>query len=383
MAKILITGGPVHAKLDSVKIITNRFRGGQMVEIARLLACESPSDFGRTKGHEVVFLHSSAVDVSGIQKDVNCVHHDGFYDYLDKVLSYARESDLVILGAAVANIIPSIQWYEDLPGGKFPSHLYSEGSEIYIPFTIAPRVINKVRQVAPRVPLVGFKLLSNVSHEDLVSAAKTVMQESGATYVVANDTRDLMSKYVLTREGGVYRRSGLIDLTSEFHQIAHDRYFKTVTTTHALSAEPRALEKAKHLAEDYKDRLLEGTQDTGMIFGCVAVRIPDSCSFVVSSRGKKSLDEFTTVYLADFRDNTVVIKTGDKKASLNAPLLAAMFKDCPRLQAVVHWHAKSLSKDVPVLPYAPPGTVRDSMRCLWGEDMFFIEGHGMFKVFFE
>lgn len=34
MKKILITGGPVHANLDAVKIITNRFRGGRMVDLA-------------------------------------------------------------------------------------------------------------------------------------------------------------------------------------------------------------------------------------------------------------------------------------------------------------------------------------------------------------
>ena len=34
MKKILVTGGPVHAHLDSVKIITNRFKGGLMAELA-------------------------------------------------------------------------------------------------------------------------------------------------------------------------------------------------------------------------------------------------------------------------------------------------------------------------------------------------------------
>jgi phosphopantothenoylcysteine synthetase/decarboxylase len=31
--KILITGGPVHAYLDPVKIITNKFKGGLMAEL--------------------------------------------------------------------------------------------------------------------------------------------------------------------------------------------------------------------------------------------------------------------------------------------------------------------------------------------------------------
>jgi phosphopantothenoylcysteine synthetase/decarboxylase len=31
--RILITGGPVHAYLDAVKIITNKFKGGLMAEL--------------------------------------------------------------------------------------------------------------------------------------------------------------------------------------------------------------------------------------------------------------------------------------------------------------------------------------------------------------
>ena len=34
--RILITGGPVHAKLDAVKIITNTFKGGLMAELGKV-----------------------------------------------------------------------------------------------------------------------------------------------------------------------------------------------------------------------------------------------------------------------------------------------------------------------------------------------------------
>jgi hypothetical protein len=33
--RILITGGPVHAYLDAVKIITNKFKGGLMAELGK------------------------------------------------------------------------------------------------------------------------------------------------------------------------------------------------------------------------------------------------------------------------------------------------------------------------------------------------------------
>ncbi|TSC83278.1 MAG: hypothetical protein G01um101419_108 [Parcubacteria group bacterium Gr01-1014_19] len=37
MKRVLITGGPVHCYLDAVKIITNRFKGGLMAELAENL----------------------------------------------------------------------------------------------------------------------------------------------------------------------------------------------------------------------------------------------------------------------------------------------------------------------------------------------------------
>ena len=95
MKKILITGGPVHAYLDPVKIITNRFRGGRMVQLAE--------EFAECVDLDITYLTTK----QSVQpnKNVCIVHHDGFDDYMAKVKSLAAEQDAVILGAAVANLI--------------------------------------------------------------------------------------------------------------------------------------------------------------------------------------------------------------------------------------------------------------------------------------
>jgi len=67
---ILVTGGPVHAYLDDVKIITNRFHGGLMAELAENLA--------KNYRCQVQYLCSKdAVKPNG----VNYICHDGFDDY--------------------------------------------------------------------------------------------------------------------------------------------------------------------------------------------------------------------------------------------------------------------------------------------------------------
>ena len=183
MKKILITGGAVHGKLDDVKIITNRFRGGLMAD----LACALSGDF------EIVYLTSKGSVLPHNVTEI--IYHDGLYDYQEKVLQLAPDMDAVILGGAVANLIPQAPF-----DGKFPSHNYKPGDVVNIPFVIAPRIIDQVKKVAPKTCLVGFKLLSGVSKEDLFEAAYGVLQESGASIVIANDAKDLTQKYIVTKE---------------------------------------------------------------------------------------------------------------------------------------------------------------------------------------
>ncbi len=179
MARILITGGPVGAKLDAVKIVTNRFRGGRMAMLADMLW---------SQGHDVTYLTSKGAKVP---KKVKLTIHDGFIDYLEKVPRLSIKHDMVICGAAVANLIPEPPW--DFTE-KFPSHDYREGDLIHVPFRVAPRVINEVKKANPRCTLVGFKALTGVSDEELVRAATTVVRDARADVVVANDTNNLDRK---------------------------------------------------------------------------------------------------------------------------------------------------------------------------------------------
>ena len=154
--KILITGGPVHAKLDAVKIITNKFKGGLMVDLANKLA---------NQGMEITYLTAkgAAMPEPILCNDgkIKVVYHDGFHDYHQQVLALAPQFDAIVLGGAVANLIP----LEPL-AGKFPSHNYKPGDVIPINFTVAPRVIDDVKKVAPKAHLFGFKLLSGVPHKE-------------------------------------------------------------------------------------------------------------------------------------------------------------------------------------------------------------------------
>jgi hypothetical protein len=382
---ILITGGPVHAHLDSVKIITNNFKGGLMADLATQMAW--------VKDTAVTYLCSAAAkipeDNPGHNK-IKIILHDGFDGYLAKVLELAPSMDAIILGAAVANLIP----YKPLQG-KFPSHNYKPWDLVPLIFQIAPRVIDEVKRVAPKAHLFGFKLLDGVPHEELIKAAYGVLLESKATAVIANDRQNLNQKYIVTKERAVHpvTKDKLADWIWD---MINDKYYKTVVF--AYPADPEGIKKDNPYPEGLK-KLMEfnkvwpnswgGFLETpeGFVFGTLAQRCKGKCSkgFWTTGRGKR--EEESYVFVSDVNHvEKRVFTVGAEKATLNAPLLSHIFNLMPEVDMIVHSHSmtsghkvRDLIKDFPVLPYAPPGTVRDSIRDIKGS--FIIENHGSFCLF--
>lgn len=404
--KILITGGPVHANLDAVKILTNKFRGGTIAALASELPWYTPC--------EITYLTakgSTLPDFATIGPNAGheIVYHNGYDDYRAKVLKYAETYDVVILGAAVCNLIPAKPW-----AGKFPSHEYEEGQEINIPFLITPRVINMVKKVNPKITLIGFKLLSGVSDEVLIDAAKETLLGSKADCVIANDATNLKRKLVLCKDFSVHEKQALFSvdkkgkaesggevvtyLKNGVFSIDSDLGFitKVIEDKHYSSEEDRQtrrwdaeeialldsrLQTLKDIANAYKKHFVP--RENGLIFGCIAVRITSgSDSFYTTQRGKKDMNSTTIVYDVDHDKRKVYYKVGNKP-TLNAPLLHWIFKTNPLIRTITHIHVPfgeevagvDWSK-VEAVEWAPPGTVRDSERAISKD--FYIKNHGLF-----
>lgn len=373
MKRILVTGGPVHAYLDPVKIVTNKFRGGTMVELAERLGVF------RGEENDVTMLCSKSTlpnNVDWIGGRV--VHHDGFEDYRAKVKEMAPEMDVVILGAAVANLIP-LRPYKD----KFPSHNYKVGDVIPIDFTIAPRVIDEVKSVMkPGAHLFGFKLLAGQSHEELIRAAYETLLGSHASVVVANDPLvGLDKKFVVTKERSVLPMS-LEDLPKFFMEMANDEYYSSsaVPSGWVLDSPIVTLDafRACEFALDYyRNGFVE--VEGGMVLGSVAFRFEKDgkTGFVTTVRGKRETDELVYVEGVDHGKKLVSVmvdKPDSTKASLNAPLVARIFEKNPSVKGVLHFHRQE--KGLPTQPWAPPGTVRDTERDV--SVPFNVEGHGCY-----
>ena len=202
MKNILITGGPVHCHIDAVKIITNNFKGGRMAQLADELLEKSWEKDEESEGYTAKIIYLCPKGVAEPKRlGITVLYHDGYADYRDKILDLAPDMDAIIFGAAVANLIPEKPW-----SGKFPSHNFKEGETIHIPFIVAPRIINMVKEVAkPSCHLFGFKLLKGVEHEELIDAAYEIVLAAKTTCVFANDRNDLDTKYAVTKERGVHK----------------------------------------------------------------------------------------------------------------------------------------------------------------------------------
>jgi hypothetical protein len=148
-----------------------------------------------------------------------------------------------------------------------------------------------------------------------------------------------------------------------------DEYYTTSSNVGGSPSE-ETVDRMRSLIDRYADSFL--VTEAGHIFGTVAVRA--SVGFVTTGRGKRELDSVAFVVHVDHSRRSVFTAGG--KASLNAPLLSIMFKN-PNVDHIVHYH-----QQVPGLPtrlYAPPGTVRDSMRP--SSHSFNIAEHGCILLF--
>lgn len=198
--------------------------------------------------------------------------------------------------------------------------------------------------------------------------------------VVANDTSDLQRKYVRTKEGGVHTVDNS-DLAAFLWTLMSDEYYQTKAVD--LGGRSPSVEQCiqlKLLISQYNEtnRGLFVKTDDGLVFGSAAVRDSKGAGFLTTGRGKRELDELAYVHHVDHSTRTVTTQ-GGFRASLNAPLMSTIFQDLPAARSLVHGHRQDPS--LPTLPYAPPGSVRDSLRQIRGS--FNIAEHGCFYVLDE
>lgn len=314
LKKILVSAGPIPARLDSVKYITNRFKGGLAIQTANYLAAQP--DF------EITLLTWAHTDLSVVSSEIkHRVLVSDVYEYYDWIVANARNFDAFVLAAAVANLTP-VKTFE----GKFPSHLYKPGDEFDIRFMIAPRAIDAVKPLNPRACLIGYKLFDEPDDRKLTEIARTTLTESKANLIFANTPQD-----AATRKLAVLPDYSSFPVSFDEHLLLmtaaiRQEYFHTETgsLTPREQADPD-IREAMAAVSIY--------DETFNSYGTVAVPVGSGPMFVTTSRGHKAGP--VLVRSVDRKTRTV---NASGKATLNAPALSELLKRNDYQGLIIHRH---------------------------------------------
>ena len=330
MKKVVISCGCIPARLDSVKFITNRFKGGLAFKTAKyLIDC----------GFDVTIVKWKFTDLPENLTDTKVVDVLDVFEYYNWYENNAQNYDAFIMAGAVANLTPSNP-YET----KFPSHNYKVGEKFNIEFEIAPRAIDIIKKLNPRATLIGYKLFDAKTNEELIEIAKTTLEESKANIIFANTPKDAKTKKIaLTLDGSTFECTfdehlKLIERAINLH------FFKTIiaeeNSLNLSIAQKNKIELAKQVIEKFEQTIKK--------YGTIGIKI-DNDMFITTSRGHKT--NYSIISKIDFENRTIY---ATNKATLNAPALALFLK---KYDYVIHRH---IFIDGCVLPeYVFPGTIEE------------------------
>ncbi|HZU97738.1 MAG TPA: phosphopantothenoylcysteine decarboxylase, partial [Planctomycetota bacterium] len=172
--RALVTAGGTREQLDDVRVLTNVSRGRFGTSIARALAA---------RGVETTLLASREVARSA-ELEHAPFRRDEFSSFADlraklELLGHVdHRPDIIFMAAAVSD-------YSPVPHeGK----ISSDREELTISLKRNPKLLAALRsRCGPATFIVGFKLLSRVSHDELVRVATKQVKENQLDLTVAND----------------------------------------------------------------------------------------------------------------------------------------------------------------------------------------------------
>ncbi len=229
---VIVTAGGTSEPIDNVRRIANTGTGRLGSLTADAFAREEDAgeifyvcarDSVRPSSDRVkcVVIQS----VSDLQKAVNellgacridaVIHSMAVSDYTVRAVSTAEKLAEALGAGALPPTAEDVERAMDAVDirsaeGKLSSRM---GSPVLL-LQQTPKILPTFRQNLPEAVIVGFKLLSNVSREELLSVAGNLLEKNGCDFVLANDAAEI---------SGDRHHALLIDRQGE---VIHEMYTK-------------------------------------------------------------------------------------------------------------------------------------------------------------
>ena len=183
--KIIITAGGTEEPIDSVRKITNIGTGKLGSKIANRLSLslkKSDTIYYICNKNSIMPVENENIKII-LTTDTDSVikaFESLKYENIDFVIHSMAISDYKVEGAYIE---------EDSIFKKIDtsSKMKSNNDEIFLKLVRTPKIVDKIKNWFPKTKLISFKLLNNVSSEELLNVAKKQKERTNSDLVIAND----------------------------------------------------------------------------------------------------------------------------------------------------------------------------------------------------
>lgn len=231
MKTVLITAGGTVEAIDGVRGITNFSSGklGAMMADALVnskvfLIKSKKAVMPQNIGKNITIIETT--DTQSVQEAIESVMNNNKVDYFIHSMAISDYTvDKVVSVDEVIESISSDKTYskeeivellKNPPTITDRSKVSSTIKQPLIYLKQTPKIIATIKQKWPRVKLIGFKLLNNVSKEELIQVALKSVEKNRAEYIVANDLTGISSThhkaYLVNSDGIVLETNTKEDL---------------------------------------------------------------------------------------------------------------------------------------------------------------------------
>ena len=193
--KILVTSGGTSEAIDRVRSITNHSTGRLGLVITEALI---------KAGHEVCLITTSQAVRPASHPNLKIIEIKNTLDLLEEMRNLVKDYQVLIHSMAVSDYTPvymtsidELQASQDLSEFLTKHNTetkISSKEEAQILFLKKnPKIISLVKEWNPKIHLIGFKLLVDVSREYLIQIALESLEKNQADLIVANDLTQISS----------------------------------------------------------------------------------------------------------------------------------------------------------------------------------------------
>ncbi|MBZ2056896.1 phosphopantothenate--cysteine ligase [Streptococcus sanguinis] len=193
---ILITSGGTSEKIDRVRSITNHSTG----RLGKIIA-ETFLD----KGDQVTLVTTPKAVRPAAHPNLTIAQIENVAELLETLEPLVHTHDVLIHAMAVSDYTPvymtgfeavaaSPDMTEFLNKTNSESKISSQDDVQVLFLKKTPKIISLVKKWNPAIRLIGFKLLVNVTKEELLKTARASLIKNQAEIIVANDLTEISNQ---------------------------------------------------------------------------------------------------------------------------------------------------------------------------------------------